>query len=156
MNRPPYSSTFGHFIWANFSYGDAANHVARLLDRLAAEGFNIMLHLVQPFSAARNMLLPEAQAEWRDFVVSTLERFGGRIESLEIGSTINRKRWAGYTLDGFLAMWGLAHAEARARGLRLAGPSITDFEPNIGVLSTDARWPWAICIPPKTCGGRNV
>ncbi len=124
-------------VRVDFTYGDADNHVARLLDRLAADRFNIMLHLVQPFDAAQNMLLPEAQAEWRAFVVSTLERFGDRLEFLEIGSTINRKRWAGYTLDGFLTMWGLAHAEARSRRIRLAGVNVTDFEPtyNIGILA---------------------
>lgn len=41
------------------------------------------------------------------------------------------------TLDGFLAMWDIAHAEARARRLRLAGANVTDFEPtyNIGIFS---------------------
>jgi tRNA A-37 threonylcarbamoyl transferase component Bud32 len=124
-------------VRVDFTYGDADNHVARLLDRLAADGFNIMLHLVQPISAARNMLLPDAQDEWREFVSSTLGRFGDRIESVEIGSTVNRKSWAGYTLDGFLAMWGIAHAAVREKGIRLAGPNVTDFEPtyNIGILS---------------------
>ena len=124
-------------VRVDFTYGDAANHVARLLDRLLADDFSLMLHLVQPFGAARNMLQPETQAEWRAFVVATLERFGDRIEFVEIGSTINRKRWAGYTLDGFLAMWSIAHAETRERRIKLAGPNITDFEPtyNVGILS---------------------
>lgn len=124
-------------VRVDFTYGDADNHVARLLGRLVAERFTIMLHLVQPLDAARNMLLPDAQAEWRAFVVATLERFGERIESVEIGSTINRKRWAGYTLDGFLETWGIAHDVVRAQRIRLAGPNVTDFEPifNIGVLS---------------------
>lgn len=124
-------------VRVDFTYGDAENHVSRLLDRLAAERFNIMLHLVQPLGAARNMLLPETQAEWRTFVVETLARFGDRIDFLEIGSTINRKRWAGYTLDGFLAMWGIAHAETKARRIKLAGVNVTDFEPifNIGIFS---------------------
>lgn len=112
----------------DFSYGDAEAPAGRLLDRLCGEGYRVMLHLVQPAAEARRMEVDEgAQATWRRFVAETLERFGTRIASVEVGSTVNRLRWAGYSLDGFLAMWGIAHAEVRARGLTLAGPSVTDF-----------------------------
>jgi hypothetical protein len=121
----------------DFTYGDADNHVARFLEKLIAGNFTVMLHLVQPFDAARQMGSPSAQDEWKNFLVSTLDRFSSRIEILEIGSTINRKRWAGYTLDSFLTTWGIAYNEAKARSIRLAGPNITDFEPpyNIGILA---------------------
>ena len=121
----------------DFTYGDTANHVARFLEKLIAHDFNIMLHLVQPFAAAKAMHETEAQEEWRNFVADTLQRFGSRIEMLEIGSTINRKRWAGYTLDGFLNAWEIAYNEARAVSIKLAGPNVTDFEPpyNIGILA---------------------
>ncbi len=80
---------------------------------------------------------PEACEAWQRFVAATLERFGARIEIVEIGSTINRKRWSGYSMAGFLSMWEIAWREVRARGLTLAGPNITDFEPpwNIGLLN---------------------
>ncbi len=121
----------------DFTYGDAGNHVARFLEKLIAHGFKVMLHLVQPFDAAKQMQEEPAQDEWRNFVTSTLDRFGSRIEILEIGSTINRKRWAGYTLDTFLTAWDIAYNEAKARQIKLAGPNITDFEPpyNIGILA---------------------
>ncbi len=121
----------------DFTYGDASNHVGRFLQTLCDDGFSVMLHLVQPFEAARNMQAADAQQQWQEFVADTLARYGDRIELLEIGSTINRKRWAGYTLQTFLTAWGLAHGEARTRKIRLAGPNITDFEPpyNIGILS---------------------
>ncbi len=121
----------------DFTYGDAGNHVGRFLQSLCDEGLSVMLHLVQPFEAARKMHAPDAQQQWQEFVADTLARYGDRIELLEIGSTINRKRWAGYTLQTFLTAWGLAHNEARTRKIRLAGPNITDFEPpyNIGILS---------------------
>ncbi|PKO25263.1 MAG: hypothetical protein CVU35_05090 [Betaproteobacteria bacterium HGW-Betaproteobacteria-8] len=124
-------------IRLDFTYGDADNHVARFLEKLIANDFNIMLHLVQPFAAAKAMQQVSAQGEWGNFVTDTLERFGSRIEILEIGSTINRKRWAGYTLDGFLNAWGIAHKAAKPRNIKLAGPNITDFEPpyNIGILA---------------------
>lgn len=121
----------------DFTYGDTDNHVARFLEKLIAHDFNVMLHLVQPFAAAKAMHETEAQDEWRNFVADTLLRFGGRIEILEIGSTINRKRWAGYTLDGFINAWGIAYNEAKAANIKLAGPNVTDFEPpyNIGLLA---------------------
>ncbi len=121
----------------DFSYGDAEGPAGRLLEALLARSFKVMLHLVQPFAAAKAMDEAVAQEAWRHFVATTLDRFGSRVELVEICSTVNRKRWAGYSLSGFLAMWSIAHTEVRARGLTLAGPSVTDFEPpfNVGLLS---------------------
>jgi len=75
--------------------------------------------------------------EWRVFVASVLKRFGSSIVAVEAGSTINRRRWAGYDPKGFFAAWEIVWQEARRYGVRLAGPSITDFEPlyNVAVLS---------------------
>ncbi|KAB2915541.1 MAG: hypothetical protein F9K30_19015 [Dechloromonas sp.] len=121
----------------DYSYGDAIGPTSRLLDALLDEGFHVVLHLLQPLVAARQMpSLPATQA-WRDFLVATLERYGRRVAMVEVCSAVNRKRWAGYTLRGFLALWDIAWQEVRARGLTLAGPSITDFEPpwNVGYLA---------------------
>lgn len=121
----------------DFTYGDADGPAGRLLERLLDAGFAVVLHLLQPADAARQMPAAAAQVAWREFLVDTLDRFGQRVAMIELCSTINRKRWAGYSLAGFLAAWDTGWQEARARGLLLAGPSITDFEPpwNIGVLS---------------------
>ncbi len=121
----------------DFTYGDTENHVARFLQKLCAESFGVTLHLVQPFEAAKQMDSKSTQQTWKDFVAATLNQFGEKIELVEVGSTINRKRWAGYTLQGFFAAWGIAHDEVRQRNIKLAGPNITDFEPlyNIGILS---------------------
>lgn len=125
----------------DFSYGDADGPSGRFLDAVCAQSlphpFRIMLHLVQPFAAAKQMETTTAREAWRSFIAATLDRFGSRVELVEAGSTVNRQRWAGYTLAGFLAMWEIAHREVRARGIKLAGPSVTDFEPpfNIGLLS---------------------
>lgn len=125
----------------DFSYGDAGGPATRLLERLLGESFKVTLHLVQPAERARKMDDAKdcdgGRNEWLDFVKATLDRFGSRIEIIEIGSTINRKRWAGYTLAGFLVMWEIAWREVRARRLTLAGPSVTDFEPpwNVGLLA---------------------
>lgn len=108
----------------------------RLLDRLCDEAFKVTLHLIQPRDEAKRMPSPEAGAAWQRFVAGMMDRYAARIEMVEIGSTVNRKRWAGYSLAGFLSMWEIAWREVRTRGLTLAGPSVTDFEPpwNIGLL----------------------
>lgn len=124
----------------DFTYGDGDNHVARFLDALCAQSFHVLLHLVQPADAARRMdgrEAVEAHARWREFVAATLTRYGSRIEAIEIGSTINRQRWAGYTLQGFISAWDIASDLVREHGVVLVGPSVTDFEPvyNVGMLA---------------------
>ncbi len=126
-----------HQVRLDFSYGDLQSFNARFLQRLLDDRFQVTLHLVQPFSNARNMGDAAEQALWRTFVHAVLERFGSRILRVEIGATINRKRWAGYSVDGFMQAWDIAYQEIRQRGITLAGPNVTDFEPiyNIGILS---------------------
>ncbi|PKO30332.1 MAG: hypothetical protein CVU34_19710 [Betaproteobacteria bacterium HGW-Betaproteobacteria-7] len=121
----------------DFTYGDAEGAAGRLLDALLDAGFRVVLHLLQPLVAARQMPSRPAAGAWREFVVATLERYGARVAMVEICSTVNRKRWAGYTLKGFLQLWEIAWQETRARQLTLAGPSVTDFEPpwNVGYLA---------------------
>ncbi|MCB5187523.1 lipopolysaccharide kinase InaA family protein [Methylobacillus caricis] len=120
----------------DFSYSDINSDASRLLEKLLSDGFSVMLHLVQPFEAAMEMENPSAQQVWSMFLQQVLEQFGSRVSLIEIGSTINRKRWAGYTTPGFLKTWELAHKEIKRRNIKLAGPNISDFEPlyNIGLL----------------------
>lgn len=121
----------------DFSYGDLESFNARFLQRLIDEKFQITLHLVQPFIHAKNMENPAEHTIWQAFLTAVLEQFGQYVARIEIGATINRKRWAGYTMNGFLHAWRIAHQEIRQRGITLAGPNLTDFEPiyNIGLLS---------------------
>ncbi len=122
----------------DFSYDDLTSFNARFLQRLIAEQFEVTLHLLQPFSAAKNMYATTEQTSWRQFLVQVLDTFGADIYAVEIGNTPNRKRWAGYTLQGFLMAWAIAHTEIKARGITLIGPNIQDFEPlyNISLLKT--------------------
>ncbi len=122
----------------DFSYGDLNSFNARFLHALIAQQFSVSLHLVQPFTAASNMQSPAEQVIWRQFLVAVLDAFGQDVKQIEIGTAINRKRWAGYTFDGFLRTWEIAHSEIKARGITLAGPNIQDFEPlyNISLLKT--------------------
>ena len=122
----------------DFSYGDLSSFNARFLRALIANNFSVSLHLVQPFSAASNMQSASEQAIWQQFLVAVLEGFGQEVKHIEIGTTINRKRWAGYTFNSFLRTWEIAHSEIKARGITLVGPNIQDFEPlyNISLLKT--------------------
>ncbi len=125
-------------VRVDITYGDLENHVARLIDTLISRKNRILLHLVQPYAAARKMeWRGTEQRAWREFVGQVLDRFGADIVAVEVGSTINRKRWAGYGAEGFFAAWTIAYEETRRRSIKLAGPNITDFEPiyNLAVLS---------------------
>jgi hypothetical protein len=121
----------------DFTPEDEGRAGERLLQQLSTSGFLVTLHLIQPRDDAKRMLCPEAEGRWRAFVARVLDRHGKAVEMVEFGSTTNRQRWCGHSLDGFLAMWAIGWQEARARDLALAGPSVTDFEPpwNIGLLS---------------------
>ncbi len=121
----------------DFTYGDLSSFNARFLDKLISDNFKITLHIVQPFNCARNMESMAEQAVWQSFLDEVLNRFGQKLMRVEIGSTINRKRWAGYTVDGFLHTWRIAFNAIKQRNLELAGPNVTDFELiyNIGILA---------------------
>ncbi|MGZ8269710.1 MAG: lipopolysaccharide kinase InaA family protein [Methylophilus sp.] len=120
----------------DFTDGDLDSYNARFLKRLIAENFEISLHLIQPFESAKNMHLEEEQQKWRVFLQHVLDIYGSQIKEIEIGNTINRKRWAGYHLLGFIKAWSIAHEETRRRGITMIGPNIQDFEPlyNISLL----------------------
>lgn len=113
----------------DYSYGDEQGPVARLLERLLETDLQVMLHLVQPFEAAYAMKKPEAQQRWQEFVIEACNRFGDKIFAIEVCSTINRRRWAGYDTEGFFTAWQIAHDEIKTRNITLAGPNISDFEP---------------------------
>ena len=130
----------------DFTYGDFETHTGRLLDILIAEKFNVWLHIVQPSTAASRMSTSAEQARWAGFVGQIVNVYGDKVSVIEIGSTINRVRWAGYSLTGFFTTWRIAHSIIKAKNcmpnIILAGPNITDFEPiyNIGLLSLMAKY----------------
>ena len=120
----------------DYTYSSAGDYVERFLKALLEEGIQVCLHLVQPLEAAKRMQSPDAQSEWRQFVTSTLALYGPQVELVELGSTCNRRRWAGYTLETFQAAWSIAHAVATEHAVTIAAPNVTDFEPfyNVGLL----------------------
>lgn len=120
----------------DFSYNDIDHFNARFLEKLIAANFNITLRLIPPFTIAKHMSDPVEQDSWRSFLTTVLDRYGLAVKQIEIGNTINRKRWAGYSLQTFFITWQIAHQVVKSRGIRLLGPNIQDFEPiyNIGIL----------------------
>lgn len=121
----------------DFTYGDEAGPVGRLLSRLLQTNLQVLLHLVQPFIEAQQMKTPAAQQRWHAFVTFVVEHYGEQVAAIEVGSTSNRRRWAGYDTESFFATWRIAHDIIKFRNIRLAGPNISDFEPlhNIAVLA---------------------
>lgn len=113
----------------------------RFLERLLDEGFGVCLHLVQPREAAQRMPGQSVQDAWRNGIAGVLDRYGARLEWVEIGSTCNRRKWSGYSLDGLITAWRIAHQEAVRRRVTVAAPNVTDFEPvyNIGLLDIARR-----------------
>lgn len=121
----------------DFTYGDLDGFNARFLSRLIAEQFAITLHIVPPMFAAKRMEDPLELATYSAFLTSVLDAYGSALKRIEFGNTINRRRWAGFTLNGFLKAWAITHQLVKARNIILAGPNVTDFELpyNIGLLS---------------------
>lgn len=120
----------------DLSYSDIDNFNVRFLEKLIVANFSITLRLFPPFNVARHMSDPAEQESWRQFLTTILDRYGTAVAQVEIGNTINRKRWAGYSLHSFLTTWQIAHQAIKSRNIRLLGPNIQDFEPiyNIGIL----------------------
>ncbi|MDD5679218.1 MAG: lipopolysaccharide kinase InaA family protein [Kiritimatiellae bacterium] len=126
----------------DFTYGDRDAFTERFLDRLLTDRFRVCLHLVQPREEAYAMLRhPEAADRWRAFVGDMLDRYGSRVELIEIGATCNRRKWSGYSPSAFFNAWQIAWEEARGRNITIAGPNVTDFEPvyNAGWLGEMRR-----------------
>jgi tRNA A-37 threonylcarbamoyl transferase component Bud32 len=111
------------------SYGDENGPTARLLHKLLQTDLQVVVHLVQPFDDAFTMTEATSQEKWEQFVTQICKEFGRRLFAIEVGSTINRRRWAGYNTKGFFAAWDIAHKIIKSNGITLIGPNISDFEP---------------------------
>lgn len=120
----------------DFSYGDLSNFNARFLRALILCNLSVTLHIVQPFHAAKNMQNVAEQQIWQEFLQAVLHAFGSQIKQIEIGTTINRKRWAGYSFEGFLSTWQIAYNLIKQHNIALLGPNVQDFEPfyNVSLL----------------------
>lgn len=110
---------------------DPSPHALRLLERLDASGFRVLLRLTpDPVAAATLHTDAALRLRWR----AGLEALPGvpgwkAVEAVEIGATVNRRRWSGFTPDSLGVAWADATAVFRPQGITLAGPNVSDFEP---------------------------
>jgi hypothetical protein len=126
----------------DFSYCSPGGNAERLLARVLAEGFDVLLDLFPPLKEAEVLHLDEsAKSRWQNFVTEVLDAYADRVSTFEIGNTPNRGRWSGFHSRSYIAAWEIACEQARARSVQLAGPNISDFEPlyNIGYLAAMQR-----------------
>lgn len=100
----------------------------RLIQRLHAEGVEVLVCLVPTVEdAARMDTDPACRERWAAFVADATERLPAA--EVEIGTTVNRRRWSGFSHRSYAAAWQTAVEAARGRDIRLAGPNVSDFEP---------------------------
>ena len=120
----------------DLSYDDIISYQGRFCEALLDAGFAVTLRLIPPFESAKKMHLAAEQASWSAFIDAVLKLYGNRVEQIEIGNTINRKRWAGYHWQSFFAAWAIAHQAIKAQNITLLGANIQDFEPvyNVSLL----------------------
>ena len=133
-------------VRVDFSESYTTDALIPLLQGLKEAGVGVLLHLVQPLQQAKQMPGADAVDAWSGFVKTSLNTFADYIEAVEIGTTINRAKWAGYRLPSFIAAWQAAYPLVKQSGFPLVGPNVTDFEPqyNAGVLGMLER---RKCLP---------
>jgi len=126
----------------NFTYESFAGNGERLLERLLAEQFEVLLNIFPPAEQAARLATDEqAAVDWQQFVEKVFARYHDRIAIFEIGNTPNRKSWSGFEPITYLRAWEIASPLAAPYDIELAGPNVSDFEPiyNIGYLSEMKR-----------------
>ncbi len=112
-------------------------HEPRILERLLREGFHVCLHPVgggtpdQPAAAA-------ATAGRRMSALQELvAQYGRCLSMLELGATVNRRKWYGASPATFLKEYAPVYRAARAHNLAVAAPNVTDFEPVYNTVLLD-------------------
>ena len=110
---------------------DPSPHALQLLDRLARASFRVLLRLTPKATMAASLDSDSAaRRRWRAGMEKLPDWAGwAAVEAVEIGATVNRRRWSGFTPDSLGVAWADATAVFRPLGITLAGPNVSDFEP---------------------------
>jgi len=119
----------------DFTYASLGSDAERLLQRVLAEGFKVMLDLLPPFDDA--VVLADdsvAQERWREFIETVTDRYGVQVNCFEIGATPNRGRWSGFEPLSYLVAWEIACKQLAGQDILLAGPNVSDFEPISNII----------------------
>jgi len=112
----------------NFTYDSLGGYAERLLKRVIAADFKVLLDLIPPFEDAKNFTA-SAQQRWADFLNTIAQQYGDKLTAIEIGSTPNRGRWSGFEPADYLVAWRISNETLKPLGMTLAGPNVSDFEP---------------------------
>ena len=112
----------------NFTYDSLGGYAERLLKRVIAADFKVLLDLIPPFEEAKNFK-ENAQQRWVDFLNTIADQYGDKVMVIEIGSTPNRGRWSGFEPADYLIAWRIANDTLKPLGMTIAGPNVSDFEP---------------------------
>lgn len=121
----------------DYSYCSQGGNTQRLLDRVIAEGFDVMLDIFPAPEEAGLLAKNElARSRWLEFVKTVFKQYAGKVRVFEIGNTPNRTKWSGFDAVNYLTIWQIAAEAAQAYSLKLAGPNISGFEPcyNVALL----------------------
>lgn len=119
----------------DFSYDSFDNDAERLLRRVLAEGFAVMLDLLPPKEDAAILASDNAAKQrWQDFITRVNKQFGKQISCFEIGATPNRSKWSGFNIESYLAAWEIAYQHFNDADNLLAGPNVSDFEPITNIV----------------------
>lgn len=122
----------------DFTYTSFGGDAERLLKRILAEKFMVMLDLLPPREDAALLASDdEAQQRWQQFITRVNKEYGKKIVCFEIGATPNRSKWSGFDLASYLSAWKIAYTQFEDADNLLAGPNVSDFEPvsNIVLLA---------------------
>ena len=134
-------------VRVNYGYAEQSRALAGpFIEALSRAKQQVLLNVVPPKSDAFRMGRPAVDARWRDFLEDTFARHRGHIAACEIGSTVNRFKWAGFTAETYARASAIAADVCRRFGVPRYGPNVTDFEPteNIGYLNALRR---SNCLP---------
>jgi len=126
----------------NFSYESFDGNGERLLERVLAEGYDVLLNIFPPLEEAARLVDNENAAQnWQDFIEEVFARYHEKVLAFEIGNTPNRGRWSGFSPISYLRAWQIASPLADQYDIKLAGPNVSDFEPvyNMALLKEMKR-----------------
>jgi len=105
----------------------------RFIRLLREKGFDVVAALLQN----RDDVLDPGR--WRGFLAETFTRLGPLCSAFEVGHAWNRTKWGVWDYREYIDLAAPAFGLAEARGLKLIGPAVIDFEfhlypPTLAVL----------------------
>jgi hypothetical protein len=114
----------------DFTYNSVNGPAQQLLDSLLEQDYHVMLDIFPQLEDAEALYKSAtAQTQWANFLRDIFQRYQGKVECFEIGSTPNRGKWSGFSSRSMLGAWKIAIEVAESYDVMLAGPNVSDFEP---------------------------